>query len=163
VELAGRAGGVATGSFTIANPSDKAVRVSLAVGSFVAVGDTAEPSAEFIAPLTVSPETLELGPGESAGVTVRLPLAKPHFAAGATYRGEVRTAGGATVVNLTVRTSTAPARTRQASGNGRAAVAAKKTRAGELPAKKTPAGEPPAKKTPARRTSTKEVPPGKQH
>jgi hypothetical protein len=162
VELTGRAGGVATGSFTITNPTGKAVRVSLVGGSFVAVGDTAEPSAEFIAPLTVEPETLELGPRESAGVTVRLPLAKPHFAAGATYRGEVRIADGATVVNLTVRTSTAPARTRQASANGRAAVAAKKTSAGEPPSKKTPAGELPTKKTPARRTSTKEVPPEKQ-
>jgi hypothetical protein len=92
--------------------------------------------------LTVEPETLELGPREHAGVTVRLPLAKPHFAAGATYRGEVRTADGATVVNLTVRTSAAPNRTRRASANGRAALA--------------------AKKTPARRTSTKEVPPEKQ-
>jgi hypothetical protein len=162
VELIGRAGGVATGSFTITNPSDKAVRVSLAGGSFVAVGDTADPPAEFIARLTVEPETLELGPRESAGVTVRLPLTKPHFAAGATYRGDVRTADGATVVNLTVRTSTAPARTRQPSANGRAAVATKKTPVGELPTKNTPAGELPAKKTPARRTSTKKVPPETQ-
>ncbi len=92
VDLAGIVGERVSTRITVANRQREPRRVTFAVSDMTGGGET------FAPPISVSPDSLLLHPGEERDVELVLDLRDDQFAAGVVYHGEVRIRGGDNVI-----------------------------------------------------------------